>query len=328
MFNIALDLMGGDFAPEQVIQGVKLFISKEGVSRVHFYLLGEEEYCRPYLSELPVSSYTFQPSGASVGMKEHPVRAFKEKPNSSINLGFALLKASKVQALISAGNTGLMLVGASYYSELIPGVSRPVIPAPIPRYESDGRIDGTNLLLDAGLNADCKPENLNHFALLGSVYAQLMYDKKQPKVGLLNIGEEEGKGNILAQKTHQLLKDNQQIDFVGNVEGRDVCIDKADVIVCDGYTGNIVLKSFESFHTLAEKISVQHPFIERFNYAGYGGIPILGINKTVIIGHGISNGEAFENMIRIALKALEVDLVGSIGVRFSEVAKLGNAEGN
>lgn len=326
MFNIALDLMGGDFAPVQVVNGVKIFLDKEGLSKVHFYLLGEEELCRPYLSELPDGSYTFHPSGKSIGMKEHPVRAFKEKPDSSINLGFLLLKENKVQALISAGNTGAMLVGASYYVEQIPGVSRPVIPAPIPCYESSGSIYGTNLLLDAGLNADCKAENLNHFALLGSVYAQLMYGKQNPKIGLLNIGEEEGKGNLLVQKAYQLLKENQQINFVGNVEGRDVCLDKANVIVCDGYTGNIVLKAFESFYTLSEKISINHPFLKRFDYAVYGGIPVLGINKTVIIGHGISNGEAFENMIRTAIKTLEVDLVGNIIDRFAKILPVDNIE--
>lgn len=317
-FNIALDLMGGDFAPVQVIQGVKAYLASAPASKVHFHLIGEEAVCRSYLSDLPENNYTFHSSGLSVAMKEHPVRAFKEKPDSSINFGFSLLKSDEVQAFISAGNTGAMLVGASYYAKQIAGVSRPVIPAPIPRYE-EGLLDGTNLLLDAGLNADCKPDNLNHFALLGAIYAQLMFDIEKPKVGLLNIGEEEGKGNILAQKAYQLLKENSQIDFVGNVEGRDVCMNKADVIVCDGYTGNIVLKAFESFHTLTDKISVQHKFLDRFNYANYGGIPILGIDKTVVIGHGISNQDAFENMIKTAIKALQVDLVGNIGARFAQL---------
>ena len=181
-------------------------------------------------------------------MHEHPTKALKEKQKSSIAIGFHLLASGKIDAFISAGNTGAMLVGALFSIKALKDVIRPTISSIIPK--SNGT---TGLLLDVGLNADCKPEQLNQFAIMGSVYAQLILGIENPKVGLINVGEEEGKGNLLAQATYPLLKENKNINFTGNIEGRDVLIDKADVMICDGFTGNIILKMAESLYGITQK---------------------------------------------------------------------------
>lgn len=151
------------------------------------------------------------------------------------------------------------------------------------------------MILDAGLNADCKPEHLNQFAILGSLYAQYILDIDNPRVALLNIGEEEGKGNILAQAAYPLLKENNQINFIGNVEGRDILLDKADVLVCEGFTGNVILKLAESLYEITHAKDIRHEYLDRFNFELYGGTPVLGVAKPVIIGHGISH----EKLLRI-----------------------------
>ena len=209
-----------------------------------------------------------------------------------------------MDAFISAGNTGAMLVGALFSIKAIEGVIRPTISTIIPRMNG-----GTGLLLDVGLNADCKPEQLNQFAIMGSVYAQLILGIEKPKVGLMNVGEEEGKGNLLAQATYPLLKENKHIDFIGNIEGRDVLTDKADVMVCEGFTGNIILKLAESLYEIAQAQNLHNPYFDRFNFEIYGGTPVLGVAKPVIIGHGISGATAFMNMIHLAQQMIEKDVM-------------------
>ena len=184
-------------------------------------------------------------------------------------------------------------------TKAVEGVLRPTISTVIPMENG-----GTGLLLDVGLNADCKPEQLNQFAVMGSVYANQVLGIKNPRVGLLNVGEEEGKGNLLAQATYPLLKENKHINFIGNIEGHDVFKSKADVMVCEGFTGNIILKLAESLYEIAHRQGVHHPYFERFNFENYGGTPVLGVAKPVIIGHGISQGRAFANMIRVAEKMI------------------------
>jgi glycerol-3-phosphate acyltransferase PlsX len=225
----------------------------------------------------------------------------KEKQRSSIAIGFHLLATGKADAFISAGNTGAMLVGAMYTIKTIAGISRPTIATVLPKLSG-----GTGLLLDVGLNADCKPENLNQFATLGSLYAKHVLAINNPRVALLNVGEEEGKGNILALAAYPLLKENSAINFVGNAEGRDLMGDKADVIVCDGFTGNVVLKMAESVYDIAVARNLhKDAYLHRFHYENYGGTPVLGVAKPVIIGHGISNDIAFKNMILLAQKMVE-----------------------
>jgi glycerol-3-phosphate acyltransferase PlsX len=306
--KIGLDLMGGDYAPEEAVKGVISYL-KSGPAKekdIHFVLFGITEFVHPFLYLLDEykDRYLFVPCATAIDMHEHPTKALKEKPDSSIAIGFNMLQNKQIDALISAGNTGAMMVGAMYTIKAIPGVLRPSIASPIPKL--DGQY---NFLLDVGANADCKPEHLLQFAQMGALYAQHVFNLEHPRVGLLNIGEEEGKGNILAQATYPLLQQHEDIHFVGNLEGRDLFLDRADVIVCEGFTGNVALKMAESiFHIFKDKKHIHDIFLEQFNYEMYGGTPILGVNAPVIIGHGISNAFAFENMIHSAIKMVSSGL--------------------
>lgn len=313
--KIALDIMGGDFAPLEPIKGVLTFLEKNRDEQVHLLLIGTREAMdlHGHMLEAYTSRYTFIEAGQVIGMDEHPTKALKEKQQSSIALGFGLLQARKADAFISAGNTGAMMVGAMYSVKNIDGIQRPTIASPIPRIDG-----GYNLLLDVGINADCKPENLLQFALLGSIYISHVYGTPNPKVGLLNIGEEEGKGNLLAQAAFPLLKDHKDINFIGNVEGRDIFAQKADIIVCEGFVGNVVMKMTESIYdVLVEQHKLKDPFLDTFNHEIYGGVPILGVNDTVIIGHGIAHALAFSNMIEEARKNIEVALPQKLKAYFT-----------
>jgi glycerol-3-phosphate acyltransferase PlsX len=302
--KIGIDLMGGDYAPREAIEGIQQYFSEEG--KAHLVLLGDEEKIKSLLSEYSFAQNNFSIVHAPevIGYHDSPTKALKEKKNSSIAVGFYLLASGKTDAFISAGNTGAMLVGSLYALKPIEGVLRPTISTIIPKENG-----GTGLLLDFGLNSDCKPEQLNQFAIMGSVYAQNILGIDNPRVALLNIGEEEGKGNLLAQATYPLLKENKHINFVGNIEGRDLLLDKADVMVCDGFTGNVILKLAESLFEVTHKKEIHHEYFERFNFENYGGTPVLGISKPVIIGHGISKGKAFKNMITLAEKMIEKDVM-------------------
>jgi glycerol-3-phosphate acyltransferase PlsX len=218
-----------------------------------------------------------------------------------------MLRTGNIDAFASAGNTGAMLVGSMLSIKPISGIIRPAISTLLPKESG-----GWGLLLDVGVNADCKPEILQQFAMLGAVYAKNILRIGEPKVGLLSIGEEEEKGNLLVKETHQLLKETRDINFIGNVEGRDLFNDKADVIVCDGFTGNVILKEAESFYYLFRKRGIRDPYFDRFDYEDYGGTPVLGINSTVIIGHGISKSKAIKNMILLASDVAKAKLAGKI----------------
>jgi glycerol-3-phosphate acyltransferase PlsX len=245
-----------------------------------------------------------------IDMHEHPTKAFREKQDSSIAVGFGYLAKGLTDAFISAGNTGAMMVGSLFSIKAIEGIQRPTIGAYMPR--ENGQL---GWLLDAGINSDCKPENLAQFALLGSIFAEQVLNIPNPKVGLINIGEEEGKGNLLAQAAYPLLKEAEGINFIGNIEGRDIFLDKSDVMICDGFTGNIILKLAESIHGLTQRRNVHDEFFDMFEFEQYGGVPVLGVNKPVIIGHGISHAKAFKNMISIAQKMIEKDVIGMIKAR-------------
>lgn len=302
--KIGLDMMGGDFAPLEAVKGLQQYIAAHpGVATV--FCIGDEAQVKPLLDEYHLSaSVQLVHAPEVIGYNEHPTKAMKEKQRSSIAIGFHLLATGKIDAFISAGNTGAMLVGALFSIKAISGVLRPTISTIIPKLNG-----GTGLLLDVGMNVDCKPEQLNQFALLGSLYAQHILQIKDPKIGLMNVGEEEGKGNALSQATYPLLKENTQVNFIGNIEGRDIFNDKADVIVCDGFTGNVILKLAESIYDIAQQRQLSHdPYFTRFHYENYGGTPVLGVAKPVIIGHGVSNDTAFKNMILVAEKMIESDL--------------------
>lgn len=310
--NIGIDMMGGDFAPLEAVKGVRLFLS-ETDSEAILFLIGDEAQLQPLLSDAGIPSDRIRVIHAPeiIGMHEHPTRALKEKPRSSISKGFQLLASGETDSFISAGNTGAMLVGTLFSIKTIEGVLRPTISTVIPKENG-----GTGLLLDVGLNADCKPENLSQFAQLGSLYAQYILGHDVPRVALLNIGEEEGKGNLLAQAAYPLLKENPAIHFVGNVEGRDVLLDKADVMVCEGFTGNVILKLAESFYEITQNKQIEHPYFDRFNFENYGGTPVLGVTKPVIIGHGISKALAFSNMIRLSEKMIKTGLMDKLQSSF------------
>jgi phosphate acyltransferase len=313
--KIAFDIMGGDFAPLETIKGVKEFFEQSNDTSIHLLLIGDPEAAAPYLPSLDPykGRFTLIPSSEVIGMDEHPTKALKDKPNSSIAMGFGLLKMEKADAFLSAGNTGAMMVGSMYSVKTIEGILRPTIISPIPR--PDG---GYNLLVDAGANADCKPEHLVQFAQLGSLYVNRVWGVENPRVGLLNLGEEEGKGNILTQATYPLLKENPQINFVGNIEGWDFFKNKAEVIVCEGFTGNIALKMAESLYRIFMDRGIHDEFLDHFNFEIYGGTPILGINSPVLIGHGVSHAMAFKNMIEVASKIVNANLIDAFKERFSQ----------
>ena len=306
--TICLDMMGGDFAPLEAVKGVRDYLT-EAVDPALLFLVGDEAQINPLLQQhqIPADKVRVFHAPQVIDYNESPTKALKEKQQSSIAVGFHLLATGKAGAFISAGNTGAMLVGAMYSIKPIEGVQRPTISTIIPKDNGN-----TGLLLDVGLNADCKPEHLNQFALLGSLYAKHILGIDNPRVALLNIGEEEGKGNLLAQSTYPLLKENSQINFVGNVEGRDILLDKADVMVCDGFTGNVILKMAESLYEITHRKELKHEYLDRFNFELYGGTPVLGVAKPVIIGHGISHAKAFSNMIHLAQKMIATDLMGKM----------------
>ena len=303
--KIAIDMMGGDYAPEAAVKGIKA-LENEGQRDVHLLLLGKSDLLAPMLQDAGVaqSFYSIIDCPEVIGYHDHPVKALKEKPQSSIAVGFGILAKAKADAFISAGNTGAMLVGSMFSLKPIEGLLRPTIATLIPR--ENGK---AGLLLDVGINSDCKPEHLNQFAAIGAAYAGIILGVENPKVGLLNIGEEEGKGNILAQNTYPLLRQNSNIVFIGNVEGRDILEDKADVIVCDGFTGNILLKLLESVYPITKRQGIEHPYFDRFHFEQYGGTPVLGVEKPVIIGHGVSGKEAFKNMILLAEKMIHTNFI-------------------
>lgn len=306
--NIGIDMMGGDLAPLEAVKGVLQYLNEES-SPAQLYLIGDKEQLERLVFQHKIPTHRVKVVHAAevIGMHEPPTRALKDKQQSSIAIGFHLLAAGKTDAFISAGNTGAMLVGALFSIKAIDGVLRPTISSIIPK-----EFGGTGLLLDVGLNSDCKPEQLNQFAIMGSVYAQLILGIESPRVGLINVGEEEGKGNMLAQSTYPLLKENKHINFIGNIEGRDVLEDKADVMICDGFTGNVILKLAESLYEITHRKQIHHSWFERFNFENYGGTAVLGVTKPVIIGHGISKAKAFMNMIREAQKMIEKDVLGKM----------------
>ncbi len=311
--NIALDMMGGDYAPLEAVKGISLFIA-EGDKNTTLTLIGDKAIVEALLlaHSIPTDSITVLHAAEVIGMQEHPTKALREKPQSSIAIGFELLASGKTDAFISAGNTGAMMVGSLFSIKAIEGVSRPTIGAYIPR--ENGKL---GLLVDAGINSDCKPENLAQFATLGALYSEHILGYPNPKVGLINLGEEEGKGNLLTQAAYPLLKENKHINFIGNIEGRDVLIDKADVMVCEGFTGNVVLKLAESVYDLVQRRGIHDEHFERFNFEVYGGVPVLGVAKPVVIGHGISHALAFKNMILTAERMIAKDLMQKMKDIFS-----------
>ena len=296
--------MGSDHGPVVPIRAAVL-AAKELPAHVRLVLIGDAEAIAKGLAAegAEVAGFDIVASKDDITFDDNPTKALGLKPKSSISLGFHLMKEGKLDAFASTGNTGAMLVGSIFSIKPIPGVIRPCIPTLVPKEGG-----GLGVLLDVGANADCKADVLAQFGLLGAMLAEHVYRIPSPKVGLLNIGEEEKKGDLLRQATYELMRDQQQYNFIGNVEGRDLFTDKADVMVCDGFTGNVVLKVIEGFHDLLEAHGVDDAFLHRFNYENYGGLPVLGVNGNVIIGHGISSELAVKSMILAAREVVDSKL--------------------
>jgi glycerol-3-phosphate acyltransferase PlsX len=312
--RIGVDAMGGDYAPLAIVAGA-VEAQKQLVADERIVLFGDEKIIISTLQELKANPTDFDIVHCTevIEMGDNPAKALVKKPDSSIAVGFKWLAGGKIDGFASAGSTGAMLVGAIYSIKVIPGIIRPAIAGYIPVGETK-----FNLLLDVGINPDCRPDVLYQYALLGSIYSKLILGNEEPRISLLNIGEEDEKGNLITKSAFDLMKDTSEFKFVGNVEGHDLFSNKkADVIVCDGFVGNVVLKEAEAFYHLIKKRNISDPYFERFNFENYGGTPILGVNAPVIIGHGISNAKAIMNMILQTREVIGSNLCGKIKEAFS-----------
>ena len=302
--KIGFDILGGDFAPNNCLDGAILAL-KELPKNVKLVLIGDCEMAQNYFKshQTDPDQFEYFHTTELIEMGDHPTKAFSQKPNSSISIGFKLLKEQKIDVFASAGNTGAMLVGSMFTVKAIPGVIRPCITSILPKENG-----GFGLLLDVGINADCKPDVLYQFGILGSIFAKEVYKIPNPKVGLLNIGVEPEKGNLITQAAYTMMKDSKDFNFIGNIEGRDLFSNKLDVVVCEGFVGNVVLKTAETFYDMLKARNNSYEYFDRFNYELYGGTPVLGINSNVIIGHGVSSALAFKNMMLLSKEVVEAKL--------------------
>jgi len=315
--RIAVDAMGGDNAPDVVVEGAALAIS-ERAGDMNVVLTGPQERVAPLVAALDPeiqAAITVVDAPDIIGMEESPSSAIKNKKQSSIHIGMGMCKAGHVDGFVSAGNTGAVMAGALFIVGRLPGVSRPSVIGYFPT------LKGAAIVLDVGTNVGCKPEHLVQFARMGAVYSERVMGAENATVGLLNVGEEPGKGDELAKSAYEALSAAEGLNFVGNIEGRDIMNHAADVIVCDGFVGNILLKFGESVSSVlpkmigAEMMKLKMPAEEqavvakalngvkaRFDYKEFGGAPLLGVDGTVFIGHGGSDGYAIKNLILAADK--------------------------
>ena len=301
--------MGGDFAPDATVEGAVDALDKlpQGDRLV---LIGDNGRIREKLASLNVEPSLFDIVATTqvIEMSDHPAKAFSQKKDSSIAVGFGMLKSGKIDGFASAGNTGAMLVGASYTVNVIPGVFRPALIALIPNVNGK-----SSIILDVGINPDSKPDVLMQYGMLGTVYARYVLGVDEPSVGLLNIGEEESKGTAAVKAAYELLRESTDIHFRGNIEGHHLFTDEmTDVIVCDGFVGNVVLKMAEKFYTVARAKGIKDSFFDRLNFEVVGGTPVVGINENVVVGHGISNRMAIMNMILQTRDVVHADLARKI----------------
>lgn len=329
MIRIALDAMGGDHAPQAEIEGAVQALTELPPGFV-VQLVGQQEAIEAELARHPGvdrSRIEIHHARDVIGMHEKPLAAVRKKPESSLAVGLGLQKSGDSDAFVSAGNTGAVLVASTLLLGLHDGVERATVATAFPT------VDLPVLVLDAGATVDCSSRELLGFAWLGTIYMQDVLGRPNPKVGLLNVGEEDEKGNAAAKEAHQLLKSAQGLNYVGNIEGRDIVAGHhrfglVDVIVCDGFVGNIVLKFYESVARLIVRLvkkeapdvlatpAIQGVF-RHLDYAEYGGAPLLGVKGVTIICHGSSSANAFKNAIRIANQAVAHNLSAHIGAHFA-----------
>lgn len=315
--RIGIDIMGGDYAPVETVQGA-LMAHESLKGSVEIILLGDKEAIELELTKHnALGKFEIIHTSENIGMAEHPVKAATKKQDSSIVKGLGLLKQNNLDGFASAGNTGAIFVSSLYAVKNIDQVSRPALFSVVPQLTG-----GTSVLLDVGANSDCKPENLFEFGILGSIYAKSILNIENPRVGLLNIGEEEGKGNILTQAAYQLMKDTDKFNFIGNVEAKNLFNGSVDVMVCDGFTGNVVLKLTEGMFSGLKQLGFGNSdhsskIFEAFNYENYGGTAILGLNAPVVIGHGVSKAGTIKNMLLQTKTIIENRLVDNLKNAFN-----------
>lgn len=319
--RIAVDAMGGDFAPRNEIIGALNALRDKPSGAVEIVFVGREKDIKAELAKHNTNGIAYSVVHAEevVTMDDEPAESFRKKKNSSLYKGLELHKNGEVHAFVSAGNTGAVMTTSTLLLGRIKGVSRPTIGSFFPSTGAN-----PTLLLDVGANVDSKPKHLYEFGVMGSIYAGLILGISSPKVGLLNVGEEKSKGNDVALQAYELLKQATNINFIGNVEGRDILTGTADVVVCDGFTGNIVLKFGESVLTLLKQrmkayaakgflqklaVGLAVPTLKKvlsdMDYQQYGGVPLLGVNGVSIIGHGSSSPLAHQNMVLLAEKIVK-----------------------
>lgn len=303
--KIGVDIMGGDFAPEATVLGA-IDARKALPEDVELVLFGDQDKIIEILNRESFDANKFKIIHTSefIEMGDHPAKAFAAKPKSTMGLAFHMLQAKEIDGFASAGNTGAMLVGTMYTIKAVPGVIRPCISSELPQIDKNPA-----LLLDVGLNPDCRPDVLFQYGVIGSVYANRVYGIENPKVALLNIGSEDKKGNLVVKGAFELMKETTDFNFIGNVEANQLFGDcPADVVVCDGFSGNVVLKEAEGFYKIFKQRKIEDEFLDRFNFENYGGTPILGVNSTVIIAHGASSQFAIKNMILKTKSVIEANV--------------------
>lgn len=306
--RIGLDVMGGDFAPGNCLDGAVLAL--EGIDKGdEIALFGDEELIKIELTKRGVSSDNFIIVHAPeiITMEDKPLKSIQEKPASGISLGLKMLACGELDGFASAGNSGAVLAGAILNVRCIGGIIRPCTATTIT--QEDGKI---SLLLDIGTTPDARPDVLDQFGVIGSVYAETFLEIKKPRVALINVGAEDGKGNLQCQAAFSIMSESESYDFIGNMEPRDFFKSKADVFVTDGFVGNIIIKQIETFYRLLQKRNITDGFIATMNYELYGGSPILGVNAPVVLGHGISSALAIKNMILQAKRMCDYNVVQTL----------------
>ncbi len=306
MLKIGIDAMGGDYAPEAVIKGALLALPELARDSV-VVLFGDEKAIRDTLAQenADVSNFRIVHTTEVIEMGDHPAHAFVKKSDSSISVGFRHLQENLIDGFASAGSTGAMMVGSMQIAKQIEGIIRPAISANI------ATLNGKSfLLLDVGLNVDTKPDVLYQYAVIGNAYAQTVMKIMEPRVALLSIGEEKEKGNIATRAAYELMDEGKAFNFVGNIESKQIFTgEQADVVVCDGFVGNVILKEAEGFYEIAKAQGVKNEYIDKLNYEIVGGTPVLGINHVVVVGHGCSSPLAIKNMILQTEKTIRGGLV-------------------
>ena len=321
--------MGGDHAPRCVIEGVALAVSRGVASPGDLLLVGREGEIRPLLAEHEVSGVEVLDAAEVVGMDEPAALAVRSKKNSSMAVAMRAVADGRAAAFVSAGNTGAVVAASTLVLGRLKGVSRPGIAVPVPTRR------GPAIVIDVGANIYCKPEHMLQYAVMASEYARAALEREEPTVGLLNIGEEEGKGNPLIQQVHALLQ-SAPLRYAGFVEGQDIMAGRTDVVVCEGFVGNVILKVAEGIGEymggLIRSAFREHPpskelaqgveeAFEHLDYSEYGGAPLLGVSAPVLIGHGRSTGHAIMNMIRAARSALSHDMGRRIEERLATMPR-------